>query len=79
MVKEVESDRVQDLRALVRYVVKGFKDKVAAVVLDTSHLMQHLVTKGPRISPAVVSAVMPALLERLSDGNTRIGVCSIYG
>ena len=75
MVQEVESGHVQDLRQLVRYVVKGFKDKVAAVVLESSRLMQQLVTKGTKSSSAIVQAIMPPMLERLADGNTRIAVC----
>ena len=74
MIQEVESGRVQDLRQLVRYVVKGFKDKVAAVVLDSSRLMQQLVSKGTKSSSAIVQAVMPPLLDRLADGSSRIAV-----
>jgi hypothetical protein len=74
MIQEVEGGRVQDLRQLVRYVVKGYKDKVAAVVLESSRLMQHLIAKASRSSSAIVQAVMPPLLERLADGNARIAV-----
>lgn len=74
MTQEVEGGRVQDLRQLVRYVVKGFKDKVAAVVLESSRLMQQMVAKGSRSSSAIVQAVMPPMLERLADGNSRIAV-----
>lgn len=73
---QVEAGKIAEARQLVKFLVKGLRDKVAAVVMDTSKLMLQLVNKKGRAAPHVTQAAFPVLVERLGDGNARIAVCS---
>lgn len=73
---QVEAGMVSEARQLVKFLVKGLRDKVAAVVMDTSKLMLQLVTRKGCTAPHVTQAAFPVLVERLGDGNARVAVRS---
>lgn len=74
---QAEADKVSDARNLVKFLVKGLRDKVAAVVVETSKLMLQLVNKKGRAAPPIMQAAFPVLVERLGDGNARVAVRSV--
>jgi hypothetical protein len=63
-----------DVRPLMKYVVKGLNDKVAAVVADSVAMLRAGVERGGRHAPMVVHAVFGALTARLGDNNARVAV-----
>eukprot|EP00892_Ulva_mutabilis_P006596 jgi/Ulvmu1/4308/UM002_0029.1 len=69
---QVEAGKVSETRHLVKFLVKGLRDKVAAVVVDTSKLMLQLVNKKGKAAPHIMQAAFPVLVERLGDGNARV-------
>lgn len=71
---QVDSGKMSEARQLVKFLVKGLRDKVAAVVMDTSKLMLQLVNKKGRAAPNIIQASFPVLVERLGDGNARVAV-----
>lgn len=63
-----------DMRALGKYVVRGLKDQVTAVVADAAAIVRQTVDAGGRPAAALLAAGLPALVERLGDGNARTAV-----
>ena len=75
MSKQASAGKVPEARNLVKFLVKGLRDKVAAVVVETSKLLLQLVNEKSRAAPYIMQAVFPVLVERLGDGNARVAVC----
>jgi hypothetical protein len=67
-------------RNMLKYLCRGLKDTVAAVAADAAAAVREGVEGGQRgggggaARGALVAGALPALCERLGDGNTRISV-----
>jgi hypothetical protein len=65
----------EELRSVLRYIAKGLRDQVVAVVVESAAALKGIVATPGRNGVAVVSMVLPVLVERLGDSNARISVC----
>jgi hypothetical protein len=69
----------EDVRGMLKYVTKGLRDPVGAVVAESVAALKGCAAAAPgRGCGAVVAAALPVLVERLGDSNARISVRSLH-